>query len=184
MSIVTKTGDQGTTALMYNRRVSKNHPRVEAYGTVDELNASLGLARATARQEFVRDCLVSIQKDLITLMGELATATEDLARYLKDGYSLVRPELTARLESTVKQLEAENIKFSGWAVPGSNLSAATLDVARTVCRRAERGVCALHGQAQLQNPEMIVYLNRLSDLLWLLARREEQENSTRPGAGS
>lgn len=182
MSIVTKTGDQGTTALMYNRRVSKNHPRVEAYGTVDELNASLGLARATARQELVRDCLVSIQKDLITLMGELATATEDLSRYLKDGYILVSPELTARLESTVKQLEAENIKFSGWAVPGMNLSAATLDVARTVCRRAERGVCALHWQSQLQNPEIIVYLNRLSDLLWLLARREEQGSSSGPGA--
>jgi cob(I)alamin adenosyltransferase len=162
MSIVTKTGDQGTTALMYNRRVPKHHPRVEAYGTVDELNASLGLARATAQQESVRRCLGEVQKDL--------------PRYIKDGYPLVRAEMTARLEIAVKDLEAHNLKFSGWAIPGNNLSGAALDMARTVCRRAERGVCALHEQAQLQNPEIIIYLNRLADLLWLLARREEQAN--------
>jgi len=174
MSIVTKTGDQGITALMYNRRVPKSHPRVEAYGTVDELNASLGFARATAREDFVRNCLISAQKDLITLMGELATAADDLPRYVKDGYPLVRPEMTAALETAVKAIEAQDLKFTGWATPGNNLPAAALDMARTVCRRAERGVCALHEQGQLQNSEIIIYLNRLADLLWLLARREEQ----------
>src|SRR5260221_5082749 len=89
MSIVTKTGDQGTTGLMYNRRVSKCHPRVEAYGAVDELNAAIGLARSTAQHNFVGDNLLLIQKDLVILMGELATQVEDLSRYLKDGYSLV-----------------------------------------------------------------------------------------------
>ena len=89
MSIVTKTGDKGTTALMYGRRVSKGHPRVEAYGCVDELNTALGLARATAEHDFVRDNLLLIQKDLVILMGELATAVADLSRYVKDGYSLV-----------------------------------------------------------------------------------------------
>ena len=143
MSIVTKTGDQGTTALMYNRRVPKNHPRVEAYGNVDELNASVGQARATARDEFVRGCLEAIQKDLITLMGELATAPEDVERYVKDGYSVVRPEMTEALEKAVKQIEAKSVKFTGWAVPGASLGSACLDVARTVCRRAERGICAL-----------------------------------------
>src|SRR5438034_11120379 len=98
MSIVTKTGDQGTTSLMYNRRFSKCHPRIEACGVVDELNAALGLARATATHEFVRDCLMVIQKDLITLMGELATAVDDMPRYVKDGFLLVRPELTAKLD--------------------------------------------------------------------------------------
>ncbi|HYT62116.1 MAG TPA: ATP:cob(I)alamin adenosyltransferase, partial [Haliangiales bacterium] len=87
MSIVTKTGDTGTTGLMYNRRVSKCHPRVEAYGSVDELNAALGLARATTEHAFVRDNLLAIQKDLVTLMGELATGVEDLSRYVKEGYS-------------------------------------------------------------------------------------------------
>src|SRR2546425_799427 len=88
MSIVTRTGDLGTTGLMYNRRVPKSHPRVEAYGSVDELNAALGMARATAAHDFVRDNLLLVQKDLVTLMGELATGVEDLPRYVQDGYSL------------------------------------------------------------------------------------------------
>lgn len=96
MSIVTKTGDKGTTSLMYGRRVSKCHPRVEAYGNVDELNAALGLARASARHDFIRDNLLVIQKDLVVLMGELATAVEDLPRFVKDGYHLVTPVLTKK----------------------------------------------------------------------------------------
>ena len=170
MSIVTKTGDLGTTGLMFNRRVSKCHPRVEAYGSVDELNAALGLARATAEHDFIRDNLLAIQKDLVTLMGELATGEEDLSRYVQDGYSLVTAELTARLEKLAGEIERQNITFNGWATPGSTVNSAALDVARTTCRRAERRVCALHEATQLQNPEIIVYLNRLSDLLWLFAR--------------
>jgi cob(I)alamin adenosyltransferase len=174
MSIVTKTGDLGETSLMYNRRVSKCHPRVEAYGDVDELNAAIGLARANAIDAFTGDHLLLIQKDLVHLMGELATAIEDLQRYVKDGFSRVTPELTARLETVVVSLEAQKISFRGWATPGANRAAASLDVARTVCRRAERRVCALQQAGQLDNSEIIVYLNRLSDLLWLLARKAEQ----------
>jgi cob(I)alamin adenosyltransferase len=173
MSIVTKTGDQGTTGLMYNRRVPKSHPRVEAYGCVDELNAALGSARATAEDDFLREHLVAIQKNLVILMGELATAAEDLPRYAKDGFQLVTPEMTAGLDQLVAEIEAQHIAFQGWATPGETLNAAALDVARTVCRRAERRVCALHDTGQLQNPEIIVYLNRLADLLWLLARWAE-----------
>ena len=176
MSIVTKTGDRGQTALMYNRRVSKCHPRVEAYGAVDELNAALGLARATAKQDFIRDNLMAIQKDLVVLMGELATAVEDLPRYLKEGFSQVGPAMTAKLDEVVKRIEAEIESFHGWAMPGATVGAAALDVARTVCRRAERGVCALQEAGQLNNPEIVVFLNRLSDLLWLMARQEEREN--------
>src|ERR1700691_3981417 len=98
MSIATKTGDQGTTGLMYNRRVSKCHPRVEAYGTVDELNTALGLARATAPNATLGAELITIQKELVTLMGELATLPEDLPRYIRDGFSLVNAEMTIRLE--------------------------------------------------------------------------------------
>jgi cob(I)alamin adenosyltransferase len=170
VSIVTKTGDGGTTALMYGRRVAKTHPRVEAYGAVDELNAALGLARASAAQDFVRDNLLLIQKDLVTLMGELATAAVDLERYVGGGYSLVTSATTAKLDQLVKQIEAEKISFKGWATPGANTSSATLDVARTVCRRAERRVCALQPINELQNPEIVIYLNRLADLLWLFAR--------------
>jgi len=176
VSIVTKTGDRGTTGLMYNRRVSKCQPRVEAYGAVDELNAALGLARAAAEHDFVRDNVLAIQKDLVVLMGELATAVEDLPRYVKDGHSLVSGELTAQLEKLVNEIEKQNITYKGWATPGTSMDSATLDVARTVCRRAERRVCALQQADQLHNPEIIIYLNRLSDLLWLFARWVERKH--------
>jgi len=173
MSIATKTGDDGTTGLMYNRRVSKCHPRVEAYGAVDELNAALGLARASAPEGFLADRLIGIQKDLVTVMGELATQPEDLPRYAKDGFTLVTPELTAKVDQIVKEIEAQNVSFRGWATPGANMISAALDLARTTCRRAERRVCALQESGQLHNHEIIVFLNRLSDALWLLARRAE-----------
>ena len=184
MSIATRTGDSGTTGLMYNRRVSKCHPRVEACGSVDELNAAIGLARATARHDFIRQTLLPVQQELVSLMGELATLAEDLPRYVKDGYKLVTPEMTGKLDQLVQQLEAQPISFRGWATPGANPSSAALDVARTVCRRAERRACALQETNQLQNAEIIVYLNRLSDTLWLLARwvETQSERGGRPPA--
>ena len=174
MSIVTKTGDKGTTGLMFGRRVPKCSPRVEACGTVDELNAAIGRARATSRRKFLRENLFLIQKELVILMGEIGVAEEDLPRYRKGGYSVVTPAMTAKLDVLVQQLEAQNISFKGWATPGANVNSAALDVARTVCRRAERRVCALQATDELHNPEIIVYLNRLADLLWLLARWTEQ----------
>jgi cob(I)alamin adenosyltransferase len=170
VSIATRTGDDGTTALMYGRRVPKSHPRVEACGTVDELNATLGLARATAEHDFVRDNLFAIQKDLVVLMGELGVQPEDLERYVKDGYPLVTPRLTAKVDALVHEIEAQNISFKGWATPGASKHSAALDLARTVCRRAERRVCALKESGELKNAEILIYFNRLSDLLWLLAR--------------
>lgn len=170
MSITTKQGDAGMTALMYNRRVSKCHPRVEAYGGVDELNAALGVARAAAGQTTVGANLLPIQKDLVTLMGELATHPEDLDRYVKDGYPRITSDQTAALDRWIKEVEAQNVSFRGWATPGATPEAAALDLARTICRRGERGVCALHEAGELHNAEIIVYLNRLSDLLWLWAR--------------
>lgn len=181
MSIVTKTGDSGTTGLMFNRRVAKCDPRVEAYGSIDELNADIGLARATAEYDFIRDHLMAIQKDLVTLMGELATAVEDLPRYVKDGFALVTPDLTAKLDHLVRKVEGQKITYKGWATPGATLNSAALDVARTTCRRAERRACALHENRQLENNEILAYLNRLSDLLWLLARWVE---TNQPGTAS
>jgi cob(I)alamin adenosyltransferase len=180
MSIVTKTGDKGTTGLMYNRRVSKCHPRVEAYGCVDELNAALGSARATSGSAPVKENLMTIQRDLVILMGELATAVEDLPRYLKDGYTVVVPAMTAKLDGWVREIEAGQVTLKGWATPGATVDAAAFDVARTVCRRAERRVCALHEAGQLQNDEIIIYLNRLADLLWLMARQAETRAATPP----
>ena len=183
MSIATRTGDSGMTGLMYNRRVSKCHPRVEAYASVDELNAALGLARATASEEFVRAHLFAVQKNLVTLMGELATAVEDLPRYVQDGFALVTPEMTRPLDDLVREIEAQNVTYAGWATPGASVHSAALDVARTVCRRAERRACALQETDQLRNPEIIVYLNRLSDVLWLFARWVESHGEdARPKA--
>lgn len=173
MSIATRTGDDGTTGLMYNRRVSKCHPRVEAYGSVDELNAALGVARAAATA-FVQERLLAVQKDLIAVMGELATLPEDLPRYVKDGFPIVTPELTARLDAIVREIEAQSVSFKDWVAPGDNAASAALDFARATCRRAERRVCALREAGQMNNAEVVVFLNRLSDALWLLARWVEK----------
>ncbi len=180
MSIVTKTGDKGTTALMYGRRVLKYHPRVEAYGAVDELNSALGMARATAAHDAMRGSLLSIQKDLIVLMGELSVSPEDLERYAKDRYPLVVPEMALRLEKEIYELEARSKVFKGWATPGGDVHSAALDVARAVCRRAERRVGALQQEGQLRNGQILIYLNRLADLLWLLARIVEAQSASTP----
>ena len=170
MSIATRTGDSGTTALMYGHRVSKCHPRVEACGALDELNAAIGFARATVAHRFVTDHLFTTQKELVALMGELATLPEDMPRYLKDGFPVLKPEMTQRLDAIVKEIEAQNVSFKDWATPGATRGSAALDLARTTCRRAERQVTALHDDGQLHNSEILVYLNRLSDALWLMAR--------------
>ena len=178
MSIATKNGDDGTTALMYDRRVPKTHPRIEACGAVDELNAALGVAHASAKHGFVRNNLLMIQKDLIVLMGELCVQPEDLPRYLKDGYSLVTPVMTATLDALVREIGAQNVSSKGWATPGATPHSAALDLARTICRRAERRVCGLKETGELENAEIIIYLNRLSDLLWLFARWVETKAET------
>ena len=170
MSIATKTGDGGETSLMYGRRVPKNDPRVEAYGAVDELNAALGVARVMAEDSFVRNEVLAIQKELITVMGELATAPEDLERYQRDGFTRTSADLVDRLSSMVDHLEKEKlVSYKGWAIPGDTAVGAALDVARTTCRRAERRVAQLATTSAV-NPEILRYLNRLSDLCWLLER--------------
>lgn len=175
MSIATKTGDDGTTGLIYGRRVPKNDPRVEACGSVDELNAAIGLARALAPDEFIRSPLFAIQQELIILMGEVGVLTVDLPRYTAGGFKRVTPEMTAGLDALVGAIEAQKISFTGWATPGASPHAGALDVARTVCRRAERRVYDLKAAGELPNDEVGMYLNRLSDLLWLMARWSETQ---------
>src|ERR1700736_1682306 len=171
MSIATKTGDQGETSLMYGRRVSKSDPRVEAYGCVDELTSALGLARAICQDDLVDDQILAAQKDLILLMGELATAPEGGERYVKDGFKLITSEMIDRLTDQIHHLEKNKaLHFKDWVVPGGTTGSAALDVARCTCRRAERAVQTLAQDAQPFNEEIIRYLNRLSDLCWLLAR--------------
>jgi cob(I)alamin adenosyltransferase len=172
MSIATKTGDEGETSLMYGRRVPKTDARVEAYGGVDELNAALGMARAATSDAFLTEQILAIQKDLVVVMGELATAAEDRDRYLKDGFHSTSPPMTDRLTALVHELE-KGRAFKHWANPGNTKDSAPLDLARTICRRAERGVAAIMTEPDF-NREIVRYLNRLSDVCWLLARYAEQ----------
>lgn len=176
MSICTKTGDKGTTGLLYNRRVSKTHPRVEACGAIDELNAALGVARAAGGDASAGEKILAIQKELINLMGETATLLEDRQRYIADGYKILQESDAATIESWIHELEKQNISFKGWATPGGTLPAAHLDLARAICRRAERALQKLAEAGEIQNPVLLIYLNRVSDFLWLLARRDETLN--------
>ena len=162
---------------MYGRRVSKSDPRVEAYGSVDELNAALGVARVSCHDQFVGEAILQIQSELITVMGELATAAEDLPRYLSGGFSLTSSSMVDRLTGVIDNLEEDKQLYDkGWAIPGSTLLSAYLDLARTICRRAERRVTVLAIDTPPQNPEILRYLNRLSDLCWLLARFAEKRS--------
>lgn len=170
MSIVTKTGDEGETSLMYGRRFPKNNPRSEAYGAVDELSAALGLARANCDDKFVAEQILTVQKDLINVMGELSTLPEDRQRYAKDGFQIVDAKMVDRIGEKIIDLEKDKSLFpKDWVIPGGNSVSAALDLARTICRRAERQVAALNDP----NPEILRYLNRLSDFCWILARRTE-----------
>jgi len=175
MSIVTKTGDKGETALMYGRRVSKSSPRVDAYGCVDELNAALGLARALCENTFISEQILSVQKDLIVVMGELATAREDIDRYVKDEFKLTDAEMIDRIGGVIVDLEKDKSLYpKDWVIPGGTVVSAALDLARTTCRRAERRVAVFIANEKDFNPEILRYLNRLSDLCWVLARYGER----------
>jgi cob(I)alamin adenosyltransferase len=159
---------------MYGRRVAKDHPRVEAYGSVDELNAALGLARSLA-QKTQKDLLEKIQKALVGLMGELAVSSEDLHRYEADGYARLQDADLDLLDREIEKMEKAAPKARGWSTPGGSTAGAALDLARTVCRRAEREVWKLE-KAQGSIRSLVPrYLNRLSDLLWLLERATETE---------
>lgn len=177
MSIATKTGDLGMTNLMFNRRVSKCHPRVEVCGSADELNSALGFARALAREGILKEQLEKVQADLIGLMGELATLPEDWQQYQKAGYASVSQVHVNKLDLWIADLESEGNTFRGWATPGTNPVSGALDVARAICRRVERQACVLLESGQLPNLLVITYLNRLSDVLWLMARRSEKETN-------
>lgn len=171
MSIVTKTGDAGQTKLLFGARVSKADLQVEAYGTIDELNSFLGLARASCDDPRISDILEQLQRDSFIVGAELATPLEEMEK-LK---TRVTSELTAVLDAHVAQVEKTPGLLDDWALPGATRTGAALDVARVVARRAERCVVRLHDAGDVPNAEILRYLNRVSDLLWLLGRRYEIE---------
>ena len=177
MKIYTKTGDQGQTGLFGGGRVSKDDPRVEAYGDVDELNAVLGLARALEMMPRIDEVLVPIQRDLFSIGALLSTPDlEKMHDHLAKAQ--VDDGRIRELEQAIDACDRELEPLRAFIVPGGTSKAAALHVARTVCRRAERRV--IHLQRNVEIPRIVViYLNRLSDLLFTLARVA----NTRAGAG-
>jgi len=178
-SIATRTGDDGTTSLLYGQRVPKDHPQIEAVGAIDEFNAALGVARSAVTDAGRRAELERIQTDLVALMGELACAEGDAARFAASKFPKIGGVELARLDAAVAALEARNLKFDGWATPGANPPAAALDIARTIARRAERRLTALPAHGKKVRPLLRQYLNRASDLLWLMAREAEADHPGR-----
>ena len=174
MSIITGRGDQGQTDLLFGKRIAKTALRMEALGAVDELNAALGMARALERDEAMVALIDGVQERLVGLMGQLACLNEDAGRYGKAGFAELRPEDLAWVEGCAREHEARGIRFTGWARPGAEGSAAraAMDVARAVARRAERRVWELHESGE-DVPEVVrLFFNRLSDFLWILARSD------------
>jgi cob(I)alamin adenosyltransferase len=175
VSIVTKTGDNGETSLMYGHRVSKSDARVDAYGCVDEVTAALGLARSISPDKFVSDQVFAVQRDLIVIMGELAVAPADRERYVKDGFHLTTTDMVDRITAVIADLEKDKSLYSkGWVIPGETVVSSTLDFARATCRRAERHIVTFSAGQKDFNPEILRYLNRVSDLCWVLARYVEK----------
>jgi len=167
MKIYTRTGDDGTTGLFAGGRVKKTHLRVEAYGTVDELNSILGLARALKPTAAVDSDLEHVQNALFHLGADLSTSLDANAAWVVR----VTPEQVAWLESSIDAMTAQLPELKNFVLPGGTPAAAQIHVGRTVCRRAERLTVALSEEDPI-NAQALVYLNRLSDWLFTLARYE------------
>lgn len=170
MSIATKTGDKGQTALAGGVRVSKSSLRVEAYGNVDELGASLGFARSISDDAEMSAIVHRVQVELFTIGAVLATSPES-----RKPAQPLDTAMVDRLTDEVHRIEALDGIVGDWAVPGGHTAAAAFDVARTVCRRAERAVMRLVESGEAVDPILIAYLNRLSDLIWLVSRKLEKD---------
>jgi cob(I)alamin adenosyltransferase len=173
MRIYTRKGDDGTTGLLYGGRVAKNSPVIEANGAVDEAQAALGVVRAAVERESELDVmLVQLERDLYVLMAELATAPANRPK-LAPGVSLVTDAMVSALERRIDELSGRFPPIKDFVIPGHDHVSASLDVARTAVRRAER--CSL--DAAPEGSLVVHYLNRLSDLLWTMARWQEHGDS-------
>ena len=177
MKIYTKTGDSGDTGLFGGGRVGKDHPRVEAYGDVDELNAMLGLVRALEPMPRIDEVIVPIQRDLFAIGALLATPDREKMRASLEK-ARIDDSRIRELEVAIDHCEGELEPLRTFIVPGGTAKAASLHVARTVCRRAERRVVSLARSEELP-PIVVIFLNRVSDLLFMLARVANR----RAGAG-
>jgi cob(I)alamin adenosyltransferase len=171
--VTTGTGDTGYTGLLGDQRVPKYDPRPDTFGTVDEATSALGLARAVAPDAKVKQIIYQVQQELYLLMGELATPPEN---YEKIGLRMTA-EHVKRLEQVEEQLKQEVEIPNKFIIPGDSLDGAALDLARTIIRRAERMAARLLHDGVISNGEVVRYLNRLSDLVFILARYIEVKSS-------
>ena len=169
-SIATKKGDGGQTSLAGGVRVSKASLRVETYGGIDELNASIGFARSICDDKEIAAFAHVVQRDLFKVGSALATPPES-----RKGEVPITDEMVSRLTAEVERIEAIEGILSDWSISGEHTAAAAFDVARTVCRRAERGIVRLAESGEAMQPATLAYINRLSDLLWLFARKLERD---------
>lgn len=180
--IYTKTGDDGTTGLLYGGRISKADAAAEAYGTVDEAVAALGLARAFATSDDVGSLILKLQRGLFVLGADLATNPDERHR-LEARVSLVDADMVAELEATIDRLVVEHPLPREFVVPGANPLSAALDLARGTVRRAERRSVEMRDAGRPVNEHALRYLNRLSDLLFVMARwqagRQEEPSRDR-----
>jgi cob(I)alamin adenosyltransferase len=172
--IYTTTGDDGTTGLLYGGRISKADLATEAYGTTDEAVAAMGLARSLCEGPTLREDILALQRELFVVGADLATNPRQRAKLSPD-ISLVTDAMVRRLETRIDDLVAEQPLPEVFIVPGANPGSAALDLARSVVRRAERRVVDMEQAGRSVNPEIRRYLNRLSDLLFVLARRQAGE---------
>src|SRR5260221_14144268 len=171
--VTTGTGDTGYTGLLGEQRVAKYDPRPDTFGTVDEATSALGLVRAMTKNQKIKDSIYRIQQELYLMMGELATPPEN---YEKMGLKMT-VEHVQRLEQVEEQLKREVEIPNKFIIPGDTLDGAALDLARTIIRRAERMAVKLLHDRVIQNGEVVRYLNRLSDLVFILARYVEVKSS-------
>jgi cob(I)alamin adenosyltransferase len=176
--IYTKTGDDGTTGLLYGGRVPKDDHRTSVYGTLDEAVAALGLARSAGLVKRVEDTVVRVQRAMFVVGAQLATA-ESNRHKLKPGVSRVTPEMTAEVEAEIDALVGDHALPDEFILPGESAGSAALDLARAIVRRAERTAVAMDRAGLVGDAEVLRYMNRVSDLLFALARFEEAERGLR-----
>lgn len=165
MSIATKRGDGGQTSLVGGVRLSKGELRVEAYGTIDELISAIGFARSISEDSEVCEIAKLLQRELFAVGSAIATSPDS-----KKSLPAITAEMVEALTDQVHRIEKMEGVLADWALPGEVPASAAFDMARTVCRRAERCVVRLADLGEEINPQIVAYINRLSDLLWLLGR--------------
>ena len=172
--IYTRHGDEGETGLLYGGRVPKTDPRCEACGTVDEAVSALGLARSLVKSAKLKGIIEMVQRELFTVGAELATDPKEYSK-LQKHFSVVTPEMTARLEDLTDELNQEITLPRAFIIPGASAASGALDLGRSILRRAERRVVALKEQDLLGNPQVLKYVNRLADLIFVMARYEDRD---------